>query len=262
MRIDASFECDPVDFLSDTFLTLCLQEKSELVEKFLADNSEVSKLLQSVGYKFEKLKAIELEALYEVGMRVTSLELGAPDELLFIDAADCRDIVSFFPRLEKLSIVKCQTLTRVCFELFLELSDLTFLNLRGVSVTDDALQGFRQLHELRLFECETVTDRVLKLISTFEDLNALEISGFKNEELTDIGFGHLRSLANLTCLNISRNPKLTDNALDYVLQIDSLQALNISFCDQLTETGIAQAKKLEQVTLQAEQSSADFNNPL
>lgn len=266
MRIGANFERDfeqdPVAFLSDEFLTLCLQDKSELVEKFLADDSEVSKLLQSVGYKFEKLKPIELEALYEVGERVTSLELGDPDDQLFLDVDDCHDIVSFFPKLKKLSIVKCQTLTPACFELFLELSDLKFLNLRGVSVSDDALQGFHQLQELRLFQCETVTDSMLKLISTFEDLTTLEISGFKNEELTDTGFGHLRALANLTHLNISRNPKLTDNALDYVLQIDSLQALDISFCDQLTESGIAQAQKLGTVVVEAEQSPADFINTL
>jgi hypothetical protein len=250
--LSGTYVSSDVDDVSQSldFEHFWISERGQLAHDLSHNNEKVSALLQSVDGNFDKLSSVQLEALIAIGNTITSLELGLPDSPAFLQESDCAKIVECFPRLSKLSIVKCQTLTTECLKTFSELPALTFLNLRGCSITDDGLMHLKELEILRLFQCDTITDDTLKVIATFKNLQKLEISGFKNTRVTDTGIGYLR-LLNLIDLNISRNPNLTDKAVEYVSQIDSLITLDISFCDEVTDACVQHLSQLKNLHILA-----------
>jgi Leucine-rich repeat (LRR) protein len=113
---------------------------------------------------------------------------------------------------------------------------ITGVNLRASWITDGDLEVIGRLPHLRTLDLSLtqITDLGIERLKTLKEVSQLNL--YHAEHITDTAIGHLREWRRLERLNL-RGTDVTDTTLEYVASFTNLKALDVSFT-QVTNNGI------------------------
>lgn len=151
-------------------------------------------------------------------------------------------------RLKTLSLIQTR-ITDKSISFLHELTDLESLDLRGNAMTDHTLLMLKPLKNLRFLflngERMDITGRYLDLVQLSEDgvsaiaeLEKLENLELSNCGLTDHALRYIAKLQSLESLVLSRNNEITDAGLQHLKSLQKLRQLFIT-STSITHTGIS-----------------------
>ncbi|GAX26539.1 F-box and leucine-rich repeat protein 14 [Fistulifera solaris] len=213
---------------------------------------------------FRELVELNLDSCSNVSDSSLRHLVSAAPNLQRLVVADCAISdggmvhIAKFKQLTHLDLFYCQISNRG-LRCLSELTNLQVLSIDSRDVTDSGLiylQNIKQLVQLDLFSGH-VTDRGCQYLSHLTSLESLALCG---GGIGDIGCEYLSRLIRLQHLNLSENEDITDQGIAHFKSLSQLRSLNISQTSVTSVMPLASLKQLQSLSVYGCRGMADLHS--
>ena len=266
---------DFVNIYNSQIEKIIFKQLSLFVRK-LSLTTELTKINDSVFFNFSNLRELKIDGKYDLRQLVYYANRNL--EVLRLSNMD-NDVLEYISpdlHIKELSLEGCRVNNDTFMHIFINLSKLEILNLKGRGMYDmytcrnlvngegleyisrlpnivklnlymskisnsglTFLINLKNLKSLSLEACWNITDEGILNISFF----SLEELNVRNTKVTDLGFNIIaNSFNNLT--KLTANSLITNQGLQYISKLSKLIKLKLYSCQKITNEGLFHIKKL------------------